>query len=112
LSGEDIEIFSRWNIRWFTYEQKEIEEILKQEIHFEPAISLECPELDPLEDFLKDMKTVKENFGDINILLEDFKGEEWWQGYYDFRAFWLWKEGKDPKWYDRCVSRFSPGKPA
>jgi len=110
VSDEDIDILSKMNIRLCTYELKEIEKILKQEVPAEPAISLEFPELDALEDFLKKAKTLKEHFGDINILLEGFRGEEWWQGYYDFRTFWLWKEGKYPKLHQLLFQLLCEGK--
>ena len=96
MTSEDVDILSRMNIKLSTYTIREIEDALKEEHKDGALITFEFPELEGVEDFLKKAKLLRETFGDINILLEGFRGESWWDGYYDFRTFWLWKEGKYP----------------
>lgn len=96
-TDQDFNILSRLNIRLCTYDINEIEDILKKMPPVEPHVPFELPKSEELENFFKKFEILEKNFGDINYLLAGFRGEkEWWEGYYDFCTFWLWKNGKFP----------------
>lgn len=110
VTEQDVDILSKMNIKLCVYELDEIEEVLKETPQVEPPVSLEFPGLACIEDYLKKAKSIQENFGDINLLLESFRGEDWWDGYYDFRAFWLWKGGKYPTMHQKVFQLLCEGK--
>jgi len=55
------------------------------------------PDIAEVESFLEQYKTLNKNFSDIQYLFEGCKGEDWWDGYYPFRAYWLWKKGDEKR---------------
>lgn len=110
VSDQDADILSRMNIKLCTYDLNEIEDVLEKIPHTETPVSFEFPELEGIEDFLKKAKTLKENFGDINFLLEGFRGETWWDGYHDFRTFWLWKDGNYPETHQKVFQLLCKGR--
>jgi hypothetical protein len=97
VTDQDRDILSRMSIRLCAYSFSEIEEILQELDDEELPVTIELPALGELEDFMKKTKVLHENLWDINFLLEGFRGETWWDGYYDFRTFWLWKENNYPE---------------
>ena len=106
VSDQDADILSRMNIKLCIYDISEIEDVKIPP----PEPPFEFPELEGIEDFLKKTKILKDNFGDINFLLEGFRGEDWWDGYYDFRTFWLWKDGKYPEIHQKIFQLLCEGK--
>jgi hypothetical protein len=98
VTTEDAHILNNiMNIKYCTYERDEVIEILEK-IKDEPKhIPYEFPDLDQVEKFLEKAKTIEKNFGDLDIILDGLRGEESWDGYYDFRLFWLWKDDKYPE---------------
>ena len=94
VSKDDEDILARLNIRLCTYSKEEVANILKEVGGGEIEISFELPDINQIKEMVGRLEKLKENFGDINFLLEGFKGDTWWDGYYDFRIFWLWKQGE------------------
>jgi len=95
-SKADEKILSGMNIKLCTYKLSDIKEILSEKESDETPIPFEYPGLEGIEDYLIKTKKLREHFGDINFLIEGFRGEDWWDGYFDFRVFWLWKQGEYP----------------
>lgn len=112
VTDQDVDILEKMNIKLCTYDLDEIEEALNESqiLLAESAVSFEFPEFGAIEDFLKQAKSLQENFGDINFLLDGFKGNDWWDGYFDFRTFWLWKEGKYPEIHQTIFNLLCQGK--
>ena len=66
VTDQDRDILSRMSIRLCAYSLSEIEEILKEQVDVEPAITIEFPEIDGIEDFVKKTKILHENLCPIN----------------------------------------------
>lgn len=109
VTDQDKDIFSRMNIKLCTYKLTEIEEVLKEVITIEPPVLFEPPELEKIEDIYNKTKILHENFGDINILLEGFRGEKWWEGHYEFVTFWMWKKNKYPNTFKKIFKMLCKG---
>jgi len=101
-TDQDGEILHKMSISLCTYDLKEIESVLsdlKDKMPTPPP--LEIPDTTDAQKLLDAVDALKESYGDINYLLEGFKGEEYWDGYYDFRLFWLWKDDMIPETHKR-----------
>ncbi len=112
VTSQDFVIFEKMNIKLCTYDLEEIEAALRESqiLYTESPVSFEFPEYGAIEDFLKHVRNLQENFGDINFLLDGFRGNDWWDGYFDFRTFWLWKENKYPEIHQAIFKLLCQGK--
>jgi hypothetical protein len=109
VTDQDLNILNKMGIGLCTYQLQDVKKILEKKKPVETEISLDFPEVKELEDFLNKAKTIQENFGDINFILEGFKGKHWYDGYYDFRVFWLWKDGNYPEPHQKIFEMLCAG---
>jgi hypothetical protein len=108
VTDQDIAILSRMNIKLCTYDLDEIQSVLPSTP--EPIVPFEFPDLSGIEAYLDEARALRENFGDVNFLLEGFRGKTWWDGYYDFRTFWLWKEDNYPGIHQKIFQLLCEGR--
>lgn len=55
------------------------------------------PESTDLHAFLEEYDSFQEDFKDLKYLLRGCRGgEEWWEGYFPFRYYWIWKGKEKP----------------
>ena len=97
--GDAKEYLIRLNIKVGEYDAEKLDKIFESlGVEEEPIPRrLTFPDITEVESFLEQYKTVNKNFSDIQYLLEGCKGTDWWDGYYPFRAYWLWKKGDEKK---------------
>lgn len=87
------------NIRVGEYDAEELDKIFESLGVEEELIPrrIAFPDIAEVESFLEQYKTMNKNFSDIQYLIEGCREKDWWDGYYPFRAFWLWKKGDEKK---------------
>ena len=97
--GDAKKYLTRLNILVGEYDAEELDKIFDSLGVEEELIPrrLTFPDITEVESFLEQYKTLNKNFSDIQYFLEGCKGRDWWDGYYPFRAYWLWKRGDEKK---------------
>ncbi|MDO9549098.1 MAG: hypothetical protein Q7J65_09070, partial [Candidatus Marinimicrobia bacterium] len=110
VSENDAEILSKMNIQMCIYDKTEIIEILEETECDEQIVSFEIPDTGLINDFISKINQLKNDYSDLNILLEGFSGNDWWDGYFEFRTFWLWKENKYPKIFQKIFKLLCDGR--
>ena len=101
IEQSDKQILHGMSIRLCSYNLAEVREVLDQVKIPVTIPSFELPDSGELEVYVRKLKELEENYGDIAFLLQGFQGDDWWDGYFDFRMFWLWKQGKVPDQHHR-----------
>ena len=99
VSSDDQVVFGEHNIKLAVYDSKEIEaeyEKLKAEVRVLPT-KIEFPEINGLREAVKSISKFKDNYSDLNILLEGFRK------YHAFDDFWSWKRGEGTFWWPKFI---------
>ena len=99
VSNDDRDVFGEHNIKLAVYDTKEIKteyKKLKAEVRVLPT-RIEFPQIDSLSEAVKSISKFKDNYFDLNILLEGFRK------YHAFDDFWNWKRGEGTFWWPSFI---------